>query len=84
MKLIIPFHNCVTSRYGGALRVHAVSTCSIVGQQTLPAVIDSPEVTGIIGITVKPAGAYHFFPIALHELADRTVLADEIFGKKRP
>ena len=53
MKLIIPFHNCVTSRYGGALRVHAVSTCSIVGQQTLPAVIDSPEVTGIIGITVK-------------------------------
>lgn len=82
MKVIIPFRNWITSRSGGALRIHAVSTCSIVGQQTVPAVIDSPSVSGIIGITLKPAGAYRFFRIPLHEVADRTVLADELFGRE--
>jgi len=82
MKLIIPFRNWVISRSGGALRTHAVSTCSIVGQQTIPATIDSPQVSGIIGVTFKPAGAYRFFPISLREVADRTVRADELFGRE--
>jgi len=63
--------------------MHAVSTCSIVGRQTLPVVIDGPKVNGAIWTTFKPAGAYRFLPISLHELGDGAVKSYEIILRTR-
>lgn len=52
----------------------------VVGQMTAPVVIEPTEDAGILGIRFRPGGAYPFFSFPQHELVDRIVSLDSLWG----
>src|SRR6266567_824898 len=53
----------------------------LVGIQTHPTTIASTATdTGTIGVELTPKGLYHLFKLSMHEITNRMLSFDEIFG----
>jgi AraC-like DNA-binding protein len=82
-KIIVPYRNAlcaaVTTRVLNA-QVHHIY---LVGIQRNPTTIASTATdTGTVGIELTPKGLYHLFNLSMHEITDRMLSFEELFGRQ--
>src|SRR5690348_7408179 len=80
-KIIVPYRNSLcaaaTTRLMSAKEHHIF----LVGIQTHPTTIASTATkTGTIGVELTPKGLYHLFKLSMHDITDRRVSFEEVFG----
>jgi AraC-like DNA-binding protein len=80
-KIIVPYRNslcaAVTTRLLSAKEHHIF----LVGIQTNPTTIASTATnTSTIGLELTPKGLYHLFKLNMHEITNRMVSFEEVFG----
>src|SRR6266850_6042227 len=49
--------------------------------RTLPGYLEFPESVGAVGVIVRPETAYRLLGVPQHEIANRTLDADEVLGR---
>ncbi len=80
-KIIVPYRNSLcaavhTQRFNA--KEHDIF---LVGIQTHPTTIASTTTdTGTIGIELTPKGLYHLFKLSMHEITNRMLSLEEVFG----
>jgi hypothetical protein len=62
-------------------RVQRQPRCFVVGQIRRFMLLRPTGRIGVIGVRFRPAGAYPFFGIPMHELTERTLTLDLVWGK---
>jgi AraC-like DNA-binding protein len=80
-KIIVPYRNSLCAAVNTRLLSAKEHHIFLVGIQTHPTTIASTATeTGTIGIELTPKGLYHLFKLSMHELTNRMVSFEEVFG----
>lgn len=80
-KIIVPYRNSLCAAVNTRLLSAQEQHIFLVGIQTHPTTIASTATeTGTIGIELTPKGLYHLFKLSMHELTNRMVSFEEVFG----
>lgn len=81
IKLIFPFSGDIRCTIGDAERLHSASRMIVSGMRTLPGHLEFPESVGAVGVIVRPEAAFRLLGVPQHEIANRTLDADEVLGR---
>src|SRR6266446_2653063 len=80
-KIIVPYRNALCAAVNTRLLNAKEHQIFLVGIQSNPTTIASTATeTGTIGVELTPKGLYHFFNLSMHEITDRMVSFEELFG----
>src|SRR5215467_3271168 len=80
-KIIVPYRNSLCAAVDTRLLNANEHHIFLVGIQTHPTTIASTATdTGTIGVELTPKGLYHFFNLSMHEITNRMVSFEELFG----
>ena len=80
-KIIVPYRNSLCAAVNTRLLNAKEHHIFLVGIQRNPTTIASTETdTGTIGVELTPKGLYHLFKLSMHEITDRMVSFEELFG----
>ncbi len=80
-KIIVPYRNSLCAAVNTGLLSAKEHHIFLVGIQTHPTTIASTATdTGTIGIELTPKGLYHLFKLSMHEITNRMVSFEELFG----
>ncbi len=80
-KIIVPYSNSLCATVSTELLNAQEQQIFLVGIQRNPVTIASSATkTGTIGIELTPKGLYHLFKLSMHEITDRMVSFEELFG----
>lgn len=80
-KIIVPYRNSLCAAVDTRLLNAQEHHIFLVGIQTHPTTIASTATdTGTIGIELTPKGLYHLFKLSMHEVTNRMVSFEELFG----
>src|SRR6266700_5176371 len=80
-KIIVPYRNSLCAAVNTQLLGAKEHDIFLVGIQTHPTTIASTTTdTGTIGIELTPKGLYHLFKLSMHEITNRMVSFEELFG----
>jgi AraC-like DNA-binding protein len=82
-KIIVPYRSSLCAAVTTGLLNAREHQIFLVGIQRNPTTIASTATdTGTIGIELTPKGLYHLFKLNMHEITDRMVSFEELFGPK--
>jgi AraC-like DNA-binding protein len=81
IKLIFPFSGDIRCTIGDAGRLHGTSRMIVSGMRTLPGYLEFSASLGAVGVIVRPEAAYRLLGVPQHEIANRTLDADEVLGR---
>jgi AraC-like DNA-binding protein len=80
-KIIVPYRNSLCAAVNQRVMDAREQQVFLVGLQSNPAIIGSTATTtNTIGVELTPKGLYHLFHLSMHEIANRMVSFDELFG----
>jgi len=80
-KIIVPYRNSLCAAVNTGLLNAKEHHIFLVGIQRNPTTIASTATdTGTIGVELTPKGLYHLFKLSMHEITDRMVSFEELFG----
>jgi AraC-like DNA-binding protein len=80
-KIIVPYRNSLCAAVNTRLLNAKEQHIFLVGIQSNPTTIGSTATdTGTIGVELTPKGLYHFFNLSMHEITNRMVSFEELFG----
>jgi len=80
-KIIVPYRNSLCAAVTTGLLNAKEHHIFLVGIQRSPTTIASTATdTGTIGVELTPKGLYHLFKLSMHEITDRMVSFEELFG----
>jgi AraC-like DNA-binding protein len=80
-KIIVPYRNSLCAAVTTELLNAQEHHIFLVGIQTTPTTIASTATdTGTIGVELTPKGLYHMFKLSMHEIANRMISFEELFG----
>lgn len=80
-KIIVPYRNSLCAAVNTRLLNAQEHHIFLVGIQTYPTTIASTATeTGTIGVELTPKGLYHLFKLSMHEITNRMVSFEELFG----
>ena len=80
-KIIVPYRNSLCAAVTTGLLNAKEHHIFLVGIQRNPTTIASTATdTGTIGVELTPKGLYHLFKLSMHEITDRMVSFEELFG----
>src|SRR5258708_26407406 len=80
-KIIVPYRNSLCAAVNTGLLNAQEQHIFLVGIQRNPTTIASTATdTGTIGVELTPKGLYHLFKLSMHEITDRMVSFEELFG----
>ncbi len=80
-KIIVPYRNSLCAAVNTRLLNAKEHQIFLVGIQSNPTTIGSTATdTGTIGVELTPKGLYHFFNLSMHEITNRMVSFEELFG----
>jgi AraC-like DNA-binding protein len=80
-KIIVPYRNSLCAAVNTQLLNAKEHHIFLVGIQTHPTTIASTATeTGTIGVELTPKGLYHLFKLSMHEITNRMVSFEELFG----
>ena len=80
-KIIVPYRNSLCAAVNTRLLNAKEHQIFLVGIQSNPTTIASTATdTGTIGVELTPKGLYHFFNLSMHEITNRMVSFEELFG----
>ncbi|MFL5626347.1 MAG: DUF6597 domain-containing transcriptional factor [Ktedonobacteraceae bacterium] len=80
-KIILPYRNSLCAAVNNRLLNAKEHHIFLVGIQRSPTTIGSTATdTGTIGVEFTPKGLYHFFHLSMHEITNRMVSFEELFG----
>ena len=80
-KIIVPYRNSLCAAVNTRLLNAKEHQIFLVGIQRSPTTIGSTATdTGTIGVELTPKGLYHFFHLSMHEITNRMVSFEELFG----
>ncbi len=80
-KIIVPYRNAVCAAVNTRLLNAKEHQIFLVGIQGNPTTIASTATdTGTIGVELTPNGLYHLFQLSMHEITNRMVSFEEVFG----
>src|SRR5258708_38215624 len=80
-KIIVPYKNSLCAAVNTRLLNAQEHHIFLVGIQTQPTTIASTATeTGTIGIELTPKGLYNLFKLSMHEITNRMVNFEELFG----
>ena len=80
-KIILPYRNSLCASVNTRLLNAQEQHIFLVGIQSNPTTIGSTATdTGTIGVELTPKGLYHFFNLSMHEITNRMVSFEELFG----
>ena len=80
-KIIVPYRNALCAAVTTGLLSAQEHHIFLVGIQTHPTTIASTATdTGTIGVELTPKGLYHLFKLSMHEITDRMISFEEVFG----
>ncbi|HLZ55383.1 MAG TPA: DUF6597 domain-containing transcriptional factor [Ktedonosporobacter sp.] len=80
-RIIVPYRNAVCAAVNNRLLNAKEQHIFLVGIQSGPVTIGSTATeTGTIGVELTPKGLYHFFHLSMHEITNRLVSFEEVFG----
>jgi len=80
-KIIVPYRNALCAAVNHRRLDAKEHHLCLVGIQRNPVTIESTATeTGTIGIELTPKGLYHLFRLRMHEITDRIVSFEEVFG----
>src|SRR5258708_6131324 len=80
-KIIVPYRNSLCAAVNTGLLNAKEHQIFLVGIQRNPTTIASTATdTGTIGVELTPKGLYHLFNLSMHEITDRMVSFEELFG----
>jgi AraC-like DNA-binding protein len=80
-KIIVPYRNSLCAAVHTQLLNAKEHHIFLVGIQMHPTTIASTATeTGTIGIELTPKGLYHLFKLSMHEITNRMMSFEEIFG----
>lgn len=80
IKIIFPFRGDIRCAIGEAERLHRASRIIVSGMRTEPGYLGFPEGVDAIGVVLRPEAAYRFLGVPMHELRNRTLEGEELFG----
>jgi len=80
-KIIVPYRNSLCAAVSHRLLNAQEHHIFLVGIQSNPTTIASTATdTGTIGVELTPKGLYHLFKLSMHEITNRMVSFEELFG----
>ena len=80
-KIIVPYRNSLCAAVTTGLLNAQEHHIFLVGIQRNPTTIASTATdTGTIGVELTPKGLYHLFHLSMHEITDRMLSFEELFG----
>ncbi len=80
-KIIVPYRNSLCAAVSHRLLNAQEHHIFLVGIQSNPTTIASTATdTGTIGVELTPKGLYHLFKLSMHEITNRMVSFEEVFG----
>ena len=80
-KIIVPYRNSLCAAVKTGLMSAQEHHILLVGIQTTPTTIASTAAdTGTIGVELTPKGLYHLFKLSMHEITNRMISFEEVFG----
>ncbi len=80
-KIIVPYRNSLCAAVSNRLLNAKEHQIFLVGIQSNPTTIASTATdTGTIGVELTPKGLYHLFKLSMHEITNRMVSFEEVFG----
>ena len=80
-KIIVPYRNSLCAAVNTRLLNAKEHQICLVGIQSNPTTIASTATdTGTIGVELTPKGLYHLFNLSMHEITNRMVSFEELFG----
>jgi AraC-like DNA-binding protein len=80
-KIIVPYRNSLCAAVNTRLLNAKEHHVFLVGIQTHPTTIASNATdTGTIGVELTPKGLYHLFKLSMHEITNRMLSFEELFG----
>jgi AraC-like DNA-binding protein len=80
-KIIVPYRNSLCAAVNKRLLNAKEHHIFLVGIQTHPTTIASTATdTSTIGVELTPKGLYHLFKLSMHEITNRMVSFEELFG----
>jgi len=80
-KIIVPYRNSLCAAVSNRLLNAKEHQIFLVGIQSNPTSIASTATdTGTIGVELTPKGLYHLFKLSMHEITNRMVSFEEVFG----
>jgi len=80
-KIIVPYGNSLCATVNTRLLNAKEHHIFLVGIQSNPTTIASTATdTGTIGVELTPKGLYHLFKLSMHEITNRIVSFEELFG----
>jgi len=80
-KIILPYRNALCAATNHQLLNAKEQQLFLVGIQSHPTTIGSTATeTGTIGIELTPKGLYHLFKLSMHEITNRMVSFEDLFG----
>ena len=80
-KIIVPYQNSLCAAVSHRLLNAQEHQIFLVGIQSNPTTIASTATdTGTIGVELTPKGLYHLFKLSMHEITNRMVSFEELFG----
>jgi AraC-like DNA-binding protein len=83
IKLIIQYNNNLKSTIGNKIKNTQENSLIVIGQSTIPAIIESKTEVGTIGIEFKPFSVYKFFNFPLNEITNQVIDISDIVGHDR-
>src|SRR5260370_11945137 len=82
-KIIVPYRNSLCAAVNTGLLNAKEHHIFLVGIQRNPTTIASTATdTGTIGVELTPKGLYHLFKLSMHEITNRMVSFEEVFGPR--
>jgi AraC-like DNA-binding protein len=82
-KIIVPYRNSLCAAVSNRLLNAKEHQIFLVGIQSNPTTIASTATdTGTIGVELTPKGLYHLFKLSMHEITNRMVSFEEVFGPR--
>ena len=80
-KIIVPYRNALCAAVNTRLLNAKEHQIFLVGIQSNPTTITSTATdTGTIGMELTPKGLYHLFHLSMHEITNRMVSFEALFG----
>jgi AraC-like DNA-binding protein len=80
IKLIFPYRGDIRCTIGDSERTHAASRLVVSGMRTEPGTLSFPTGVAAIGLVLKPESAHRVLAVPMHEIANRSLSADDVFG----
>jgi AraC-like DNA-binding protein len=80
IKLIIQYKKNLKSTMGNIIKDSSENSVIIIGQSTIPAIIESETEVGTIGIEFKPFAVYKFLNFPLNEITNQVNNLQDVMG----